>query len=401
MSSAAFPTATPSDVGLSKDGLGRLSAAFDREIERKRLPGAVLFVARRGRIAFLESLGVRDPKGSTPMTSDAIFRIYSMTKPIVSVAAMMLLEEGRLLLADPIAKYLPDFAKPNVAIETHDAATGRVSVELVPAAREITIQDLLRHTSGLTYEFRGSGAVHKRYIEAKVFRRDQTNADQAGTLAKMPLLHQPGIHWEYSRSTDVLGRLVEVVAGQPLAEVLAQRILRPLGMVDSGFHVPAAARDRVAEPFEKDPDTGEAVTLLDVHAPPMFQSGGGGMVSTAQDYARFLHMMLQGGALDGARLLSRKTVEYMTADHLGPIPGADALTGPGYGFGLGFAVRLSDGIAPTPGSAGSYYWGGIAGTTFWVDPREQLVAVMMIQAPGQREYYRAMFRNLVYGSFAD
>jgi CubicO group peptidase (beta-lactamase class C family) len=335
------------------------------------------------------------------MTADAIFRIYSMTKPIVSVATMMLLEEGRLLLGEPISKYLPEFAKPSVAVETHDAASGRVSVELVPAEREITLQDLLRHTSGLTYEFRGSGAVHKRYTEAKVFRRDQTNADHAGTLAKMPLLHQPGTHWEYSRSTDVLGRLLEVIAGMPLAEFLAQRILRPLAMVDSGFHVPAAEHHRLAEPFEKDPDTGDAVTLLDVHSPPMFQSGGGGMVSTAHDYARFLHMLLQGGALDGVRLLGRKTVEFMTADHLGPIPGAETLAGPGYGFGLGFAVRLSDGIAPTLGSAGQYYWGGIAGTTFWVDPREQLIAVLMMQGPGQREYYRALFRNLVYSSLAD
>jgi CubicO group peptidase (beta-lactamase class C family) len=368
MPPSALPTATPSEVGLSKDGLGRLSAAFAREIESRRLPGAVLLVARRGRIAFVESQGARDPKSAAPMTADAIFRIYSMTKPIVSVATMMLLEEGRLLLGEPISKYLPD---------------------------------LLRHTSGLTYEFRGSGAVHKRYTEAKVFRRDQTNADHAGTLAKMPLLHQPGTRWEYSRSTDVLGRLLEVVAGMPLPEFLAQRILRPLEMVDSGFHVPAAERHRLAEPFEKDPDTGDAVTLLDVHSPPMFQSGGGGMVSTAQDYARFLHMLLQGGALGGVRLLGRKTVEFMTADHLGPIPGAETLAGPGYGFGLGFAVRLSDGIAPTLGSAGQYYWGGIAGTTFWVDPREQLVAVLMMQGPGQREYYRALFRNLVYSSLAD
>jgi CubicO group peptidase (beta-lactamase class C family) len=401
MAPAPLPIASPAEIDLSKDALGRLSSAFAREIESKRLPGVVALIARQGRVGFLESLGARDPKTGAAMTPDAIFRIYSMTKPIVSVATMMLLEEGRLLLGEPISKYLPDFAAPKVAIESHDNASGRVSIELVPAAREITVQDLLRHTSGLTYEFRGSTAVHKRYIDAQVFRRDQTNSDFVATLAKLPLLYQPGSRWEYSRSTDVLGRLIEVIAGKPLGEVLAERFLRPLGMADTGFHVPAAERHRVAEPFETDPDTGEAVSLLDVRDPPMFQSGGGGMVSTAQDYARFLAMLANRGTLDGVRLLGRKTVEFMTADHLGSIPGAETLAGPGYGFGLGFAVRLADGIAPTPGSAGQYYWGGIAGTTFWVDPREELVAIMMIQAPGQREHYRALFRNLVYASLAD
>jgi CubicO group peptidase (beta-lactamase class C family) len=401
MAPAPLPIARPAEIGLSEAGLRRLSAAFSREIDSRRLPGAVALIARRGRVGFVESLGARDPKTGAPMAADAIFRIYSMTKPIVSVATMMLVEEGRLLPGDALSKYLPDFAAPKVGLEARDPATGRSTIELVPATREITIQDLLRHTSGLTYEFRGSGGVHKRYIDAQVFRRDQTNADFAATLAKLPLLHQPGSRWEYSRSTDVLGRLVEVIAGKPLGEALAERILRPLSMVDTGFHTPASEQHRLAEPFEKDPDTQEVVSLLDPRTPPMFQSGGGGMVSTAQDYARFLAMLANGGALEDVRLLARKTVEFMTADHLGSIPGAETLTGPGYGFGLGFAVRLADGIAATPGSAGQYYWGGIAGTTFWVDPREQLFAVMMIQAPGQREHYRALFRNLVYASLAD
>jgi CubicO group peptidase (beta-lactamase class C family) len=395
MAPAPLPTARPAEIGLSEDGLRRLSAAFTREIESKRLPGMVALLARRGRVGFVESLGVRDPKTGAKMSAESIFRIYSMTKMIVSVATMMLAEEGRLLLGDPLSKYLPAFAKPKVAVESGSG------VELVPAAREITIQDLLRHTSGLIYEFRGTGHVYQRYTDAKIGRRDQTNADHAATLATLPLNFHPGSRWEYGRSTDVLGRVLEVIAGKPLGEVLAERILRPLGMVDTGFHVPAAQLGRVAEAFEKDPDSGEPVSLLDPREPPMFQSGGGGLFSTAQDVARFALMLQGGGAFGGVRLLGRKTVEFMTADHLGSIPGIEVMTGPGFGFGLGVAVRLADGLAASPGSAGQYYWGGIAGTVFWVDPREELVAVLLTQAPGQREYYRALFRNLVYAALAE
>ena len=395
MATALLPTARPADIGLSEDALRRLSTAFTREIESKRLPGMVALLARRGRVGFVESLGVRDPKSGAAMTPDSIFRIYSMTKMIVSVATMMLLEEGRLLLGDPLSKFLPGFAKPKVAVETGG------SVELVAAAREITIQDLLRHTSGLVYEFRGTGPVYKRYADANVSRRDQTNADHAATLATMPLNFHPGTRWEYGRSTDVLGRVLEVIEGKPLGDVLATRVLRPLGMVDTGFHVPASELHRVAQAFDKDPDTGEVVTLLDPREPPMFQSGGGGLFSTAQDVARFALMLLHAGTLDGVRLLGPKTVEFMTADHLGTIPGIEVMTGPGFGFGLGFAVRLADGLATSPGSAGQYYWGGIAGTVFWVDPREDLVAVLLTQAPGQRDYYRSLFRNLVYASLAE
>jgi CubicO group peptidase (beta-lactamase class C family) len=239
------------------------------------------------------------------------------------------------------------------------------------------------------------------YMDAKVYRRNQTNADQAATLAGLPLMHQPGARWEYSRSTDVLGRLVEVLAGRSLGEVLAERVLKPLGMSDTGFHVPPPKHQRLAEAFATDPETGAAVQLLEVREKPSFESGGGGMVSTAMDYARFLQMMLNGGTLDGVRLLSRKTVEYMTADHLGDVTGAPDLLIPGYGFGLGFAVRRHPGIAQVPGSVGQYYWGGLAGTTFWVDPAEQHFALMLIQGPGQREYYRVLFRDLVYAAFAD
>jgi len=311
------------------------------------------------------------------------------------VAAMMLWEQGRFLLSDPIAKYLPELADPKVAVQRGD------EIELVPALRPITIQDLLRHTSGLTYEFRGSGPVHKMYMAAKIYNRHQSNADQVATLSKMPLLHQPGAKWEYSRSTDVVGRLVEVLSGLRLGDYLRRNILAPLGMTDTAFHVSMSDHARLAEAFAKDPDTGAAVQLINVKEAPNFESGGGGLVSTASDYARFLQMLLNQGRLDGVRLLSRKTVELMTADHLGPITGAPDLLLPGYGFGLGFAVRLQAGIAPVPGSIGQYFWGGLAGTTFWVDPAEQLFALMLIQAPGQRDYYRTLFRDLVYAAFAD
>jgi CubicO group peptidase (beta-lactamase class C family) len=390
-----LPCAAPEDIGLSSVRLATLSRVMRGEIERGRVPGAVALIARRGRVGFFESFGQRDAAAGAPMTKDTIFRIYSMTKPITSVAAMMLWEEGRFLLSDPVAKYLPDFSAPVVAVERGE------DIERVPAERAITIQDLLRHTSGLTYEFRGSGPVHKMYMSAKVHSRAQSNADQVATLSKLPLLHQPGTRWEYGRSTDVLGRLVEVLSGMPLGRFFERQILGPLGMVDTAFHVPPRHHPRLAAAFAKDPDSGGAVQLLEVRDPPSFESGGGGLVSTAGDYARFLQMLLNGGTLDGSRCLSRKTIELMTADHLGPISGAPDLLLPGHGFGLGFAVRLHAGMSAAPGSVGLYFWGGLAGTTFWVDPAEQLFALMLIQAPGQRDYYRTLFRDLAYSAFDD
>jgi CubicO group peptidase (beta-lactamase class C family) len=390
-----LPTAKPEHVGLSAARLDRLSDALRRQIDRAHIPGAVALIARNDRVAYFESFGARDPIAGDAMPKDALFRIYSMTKPIVSVAAMMLWEEGRFLLNQPVGAYLPEFAAMDVAM----IRDGTITRE--PARNPMTIQDLLRHTSGLTYEFRGSGPVHKAYMDAKIYRRGQTNADQAAMLAGLPLLHEPGTVWEYSRSTDVLGRLVEVIAGQSLGEVLQERILGPLGMNDSAFHVPAEHHGRLAQGFAKDADTGADVMLLDVRQKPVFESGGGGMVASTLDYARFMQMMLNNGTLNGTRLLGRKTVELMTADHLGPIKGAADLLTPGYGFGLGFAVRTAPGIAPIPGSVGQYYWGGAAGTTFWIDPKERLYAVLMIQAPGPREFYRVLFRDMVYAAIDD
>ena len=396
MTTLPLQTVEPAGVGLDAAALGRLSAALESRIADGHIPGAVALIARHGKVAYFNSFGQQNPATGAPMTNDSLFRIYSMTKAIVSVGVMMLWEEGRLLLGDPIGKYLPALANPQVGVVKDGVLT------TVPADRAITVQDLLRHTSGLTYEFRGTSLVHKAYVDARISRLKQTNEEHVAALGSVPLLHQPGAHWEYSRSTDVLGRLIEVISGQTLGVFLQERILGPLGMVDTGFSVPEADHGRIAEPFAKDPENGTDVVLLDVRRKAIFESGGGGLVASTMDYARFMAMLINGGRLDKVRLLGRKTVELMTSDHLGAdIPASPDLLPPGHGFGLGFAVRTSAGMAPFPGSVGNYYWGGAAGTTFWVDPVERLFAVLMIQAPVQREHYRVLFRDLVYAAITD
>lgn len=384
---AGLPTAKPEEVGLSPERLQRIGQALRADVERGRLPGAVVLVARKGRVGYLDTVGFRDKAAGAPMTPDAIFRMASMTKPLVSVAAMMLYEEGRLFVSDPVSKYVPALGQR------------QVGVERVPAQREITIQDLLRHTSGLTYGGRGSTPVHKMYpASSSVASRELTGAEFIERLGKAPLLYQPGTTWEYGFSTDVLGRVVEVVEGKTLGQVLHERIFGRLGMTDTGFVVPAAKRGRLAQALAIDPDTGKEVKVPDVTVAPKFECGGGCAVSTAGDYARFAQMLLNRGALDGVRLLGRKTVEYMTADHLGaaaPAPG-ESLLSPAYGFGLGFTVRRETGVANLTGSAGDYNWGGAFGTYFWVDPREELVVVFMSQAPGPiRVHYRQLLKSLV------
>ncbi len=394
-----LPSAAPADVGLCPLRAQRLLDVLQSEIDRQRLPGAVALVARRGKVALFEHLGRQDPAAGTPMTRDSLFRIYSMTKPIVSVATMMLMEQGRLLLSDPVAKYLPEFAAQRVAVEQD----GQVRLEA--PVRPATVQDLLRHTAGLTYEFLGESTVQREYAAVQIGSRARSNTAFCELIAGIPLMAHPGSRWEYSRATDVLGRLVEVISGQTLGAWLKEHIFEPLGMTDTGFTVPPAHLARMAEPFAHDPDGGEPMRVTDFRHPGLMEGGGGGLVSTARDYARFLQFMLNKGALDGVRLLGPRIVDYMTADHLGPIPVAPgasaALLPPGHGFGLGFAVRTAAGVAPTPGSAGMYYWGGIAGTTFFVDPAEALFAILMIQAPNQREFYRPLFRDMVYAMLVD
>ncbi len=384
--------APPAELGLCPERLQRMLDVLQSNVDRGRLPGAVVLVARRGKLALFESLGRQDPAAGTPMQRDAIFRIYSMTKPVVSVAVMMLMEQGKLLLSDPVAQHLPEFSNQKVAVERD----GQVILEDV--ARPATVQDLLRHTAGLTYEFLGAAAVQRQYAQHQLGSRERSNAEFSRDLAALPLMHQPGSVWEYSRATDVLGRLVEVIGGQALGDYLRQNIFTPLGMHETAFSVDAADHHRIAEPFGHDPDGGVPMRVLDPRRPAAMESGGGGLLSTAMDYARFLQFMRNRGELQGARLLGSRTVDYMTADHLGGIPSTGDLLPPGHGFGLGFAVRMAAGISPVPGSVGSYFWGGIAGTTFFVDPAEDLYALLMIQAPNQRDYYQPLFRGLVYAA---
>ena len=393
---APLPPAELADLGLSPERMRHLVSVFQADVDRGRLPGAVLVLARHGRIALMEGIGRLDPAREAPMGRDAIFRIYSMTKPIVSVAVMMLIEQGRLKLADPVHVHLPEFANQQVAVQ---APTG---VTLRPVQRPATVQDLLRHTAGLTYEFLGDSSVQQMYRRDNMGSRGRTNAEFSQALAALPLMFEPGSVWAYSRATDVLGRLVEVITGQTLAEHLQQAVLAPLGMVDTAFAVAPADHHRIAEAFAHDPDGGVPMRLIDPRETPALHSGGGGLMSTAADYARFLQFVLNKGELGGVRLLGPRTVDFMTADHLGPIPGNDpSLLPPGHGFGLGFAVRTAAGLAPMPGSVGTVHWSGIGGTSFFVDPTEQLFGIFLAQAPNQREHYRALFRTLAYAALVD
>jgi CubicO group peptidase (beta-lactamase class C family) len=377
---------------LNARGLARLRGVLQGHVDDRRIPGAIAVVALGGHVEMFEALGQRDAAAGAAMQPDSIFRIYSMTKPLVSLAALMLAEEGVLQLVDPIAKYLPEFAAPQVGVEE----AGRIRLE--PARRQATVHDLLRHTAGFTYGFLGDSAVQRQYKAADVGNRSRSNAQFCKLLATLPLAHQPGSCWQYSHATDVLGALLEVAAGQPLGALLADRILGPLGMKDSAFSVPQAKWDRMAEPFAQDPDSGEPLAMLDGRVVPAFESGGGGLLSTAPDYIRFLQLMRNVGSLDGARLASRKTIDWMTSDHLGAIPARGDLLLPGYGFGLGVCVRTHAGLAPLPGSAGQYFWSGIGGTLFFVDPAEDLFALLLTQAPNQRIFFRNLFRHLVYAA---
>ena len=385
----ALSTATPQEVGLSSERLDRITHLLRTDVDKGRLPGAVVLIARKGKIAYYEAIGFRDKASGAPMQKDAIFRLYSMTKPYTSAVAMMLVEEGRIALADPVGRYLPQLAKLQVGVEEGGTLT------LVDAQRAITIHDLLRHTSGFTYGVFGKSAVKDLYTKHGVDSVDHTNAGLIDKLAAVPLSAQPGTTWEYSRATDVLGRVIEVVTGKTLAQAFEERLFQPLRMRDSAFWVAKDKQARLAQPLAADPDTGRPITLLNVTEPPKFEAGGQGTVGTAMDYARFSQMMLNRGQLDGLRLLSRKTVELMTSDQLGGLRFR-----PGQGFGLGFDVRTGGGGAVL-GSIGEYSWGGLGGTYFWVDPKEELVAVWMAQGPGQRDHYRRVFKALVLQAIAD
>lgn len=395
---------SPEEVGFLSIRLKRLSDRINEGVKNNELPGAVVLIARNGKIVMFESFGYRDKEAKAPMTNDAIFRIASMTKPIVTVAAMMLAEEGKLTLADPVSRYIPEFAETKVSVQKKNG-DGTVELGLEPQYRPMTVHDLMRHTSGLTYGFTGSNPVKRSYVDMKVMAADQTNAEMASKLAKLALLYQPGTIWEYSMSTDVLGRVIEVASGMPLDKFIEERITKPLKLGDTGFEVSADKKDRGARPQKEGPKN-EVPAIPDVTLKSTWKSGGGGMVSTAADYARFLQMFANGGQLDGVRLIGRKTIDLMTANHLPPDikMGADMwLFGPlepspqkGQGFGLGFAVRNEQGLNALHGSPNDYFWGGAWGTYFWHDPRERMYVVFMMQSPAARLRYRYLMRELVY-----
>jgi CubicO group peptidase (beta-lactamase class C family) len=397
---------TPAEAGLAQDRLDRIGAVMQKHIAENRIAGAIGLIARRGKIGYFESWGLMDKEAGKPMRKDAIFRIYSMTKAVTGVATMILYEEGRFFLSDPVSKFIPELGRMPVAIEKTDAVTGKRIVSTVPAEREITIRDLLRHTSGMNYAGPRDEKGEFMFAKAAVLSPAITIEEAVKRAARTPLVHQPGAIWDYSISQDVLGRLIEVVSGQPLDRFFAERIFKPLGMVDTGFHVPQEKWERLAALYTPNEDK-----TIKRHAGPPQESykkpatlfsGGGGLVSTTMDYARFCQMLVNGGELDGARILSRKTVELMSADHLGELPRVGALLPRGYGFGLTFAVNRGVGETGAIGSKGEYFWGGAAGTRFWIDPQEQLIGVFMVQIlPHTNLTYGSEFKQLAYQAIND
>ena len=383
---------------LSTEGLARIAPALRGEVERGIFPGAIALVAHRGEIVYHEAVGFRDAAKTQPMTRDAIFRLASMTKPITSVATMMLVEQGRLKIEDPIVRWLPELA--NLKVET---PAGDVAL-----VRPITVQDLLMHTAGFVYGAASpSPRIKQMYADLAIEANevDVPGDEMLRRLGTIPLLHQPGTTWFYSIATDVLGLLLERVTRTRLDALFDSMLIQPLGMTDTAWWVQPAKKARLAETLDSD---AQKATMLRAYrhdtdpAPRTYLKGGAGLVGTSTDYQKFAQMVLDGGTDGQRRYLSRKTVEYMLSDHL---PGRSAgapvpTTGPGYGFGLGWGVRIHQGVAWTPGSIGDAMWAGAWGTSFWIDPRERLVGVLMAQAPSNRLHTRMLYKNLVYGALS-
>lgn len=401
------PRVKPESVGLSGQRLERIHSVLSGKVDRGEIPGYVALVARQGKIAYLDVYGQQDPNTHQPMSKDSIFRIYSMTKPLTSVAAMILVEEGKIKLSDPVGKYLPELAQLKVVTNLSDAK--EVSeIQTAPAKNPIRVLDLLLHTAGFSYgffkTFPGGGPLEQMYLDGGENDLDITNAELVTRLSKLPLRYEPGTTWWYSRASDVLGRLIEVVSGMTLGEFIHQRIAVPLGMNDTGFSVPSGKAARVAQPFDAD-RKGLILPYTDPTRPVKFEAGGQGLTSTVGDYARFLQMLLNGGTGNGHRILGKKTVELMTMDHVGQVMSHGPLFLPGqsHGFGLGFAVRTAGPRAPAllnamDGSDGEYFWAGYAGTYFWVDPSEKLIGIVMAQSVAQLSPLATTFKTLVLQS---
>jgi CubicO group peptidase (beta-lactamase class C family) len=389
---------------FSRDGLDRVGDYIKNEIASGKIPGAIVLIQQHGKPVYFEKFGVRDVATKLPMTDDTIFRLYSMSKPVTSVAAMLLVDDGKLRLDDPVAKYIAAFADIKVAVEKPDE-DGKRALALEPLDRPITILDLLRHTSGLTYGFYGDSAVRKLYAQADLFNGDIDNAEFVERIAKLPLAEQPGTLWDYGHSTDVLGRVIEIVSGKLLFEFEKERLLDPLAMGDTAFYVAdETKRPLIAEPMPNDRFMSPMAGIRDPMGPRKWESGGAGMVGTIGDYARFAQMLLNCGVFDGKRYLKSETVALMTSDHIGPrtniardqfyFPGGDS------GFGLGFAVRTSH----EPGTSlplGEYRWDGVAGTFFFVDPQDDMFTIVMMQTPSQRGRIQTEMKKLIYQALKD
>jgi CubicO group peptidase (beta-lactamase class C family) len=401
LATIALPqTSRAAETGFTSAGLARIDRYLEDEVAEKKIPGAAMLIERNGEIAYAKNFGLANPLANQPVTADTIFRIYSMSKPITTVAAMMLVEDGRLGLDDPVSKYIPAFAATRVGVE-QKSADGTSTLHLVAAEHPITIRDLMRHTSGITYGFFGDGLVKQAYADAHLFSGELDNAAFAARVAALPLAYQPGTTWDYGHSTDILGRVIEVVSGESLFQFEEERLLGPLGMKDTGFYVADPANwSRIAEPFPNDRTIADHFTMNDPRRVQKWQSGGGGMVSTLADYARFTRMLINGGTLDGRRYLSTKTVASLGANQIGPgsgvKPGPYYFPGQGAAFGFGFAVRIAPGERPGDGSVGQINWSGAGGTAFWIDPKQDMFVVIMAQTVAERDKLRCTLGDLVY-----
>jgi CubicO group peptidase (beta-lactamase class C family) len=383
---------------FSSEGLARVSDFIRNEVASGKIPGAILLIQQHGKPVYDNIFGVRDVATELSMSADTIFRLYSMSKPITSVAAMMLVEDGKLHLDDPVAKFIPAFASVKVGVEKKDE-TGKVTLALEPLKRAITIEDLLRHTSGITYGFYGDNVVRKLYADADLFNADLSNAELVERIVKLPLAEQPGTLWDYGHSTDVLGRVIEIVSGKTLFEFEKERLLDPLGMTDTAFYVAdESKRPRIAQPMPNDRSISPTTSLRDPMTPRKSQSGGAGLVGTIGDYARFAQMLLNGGTYGGRRYLKPETIALMTSDHISAIV-RDYLYYPGEtsGFGLGFAVRTS--VPPnTSWPLGEYRWDGVGGTFFFIDPVDDMFVIFMVQTPSERGRIQLSLKKLIYGA---
>lgn len=396
---AADAKASSAAHHFSPEGLAEVSDYIRNEIATGKIPGAILLLQQHGKPVYYENFGVRDIATELSMSADTIFRLYSMSKPITTVTAMMLVEEGKLALHDPVSKYIPAFADMKVGVEKK-AEDGKVTMTQEPLKRPVTIEDLMRHTAGLPYGYYGGGVVNKAYADAGLFNNDPSNADLVARLTALPLAEQPGTLWDYGHSTDVLGRIIEVITGKSLFEFEKERLLGPLRMNETTFYVADKAKWKlIAEPMPKDRVISPVAEVRDIKLPLRWESGGGGMVGTIGDYARFSQMLLNGGSYEGHRYLKASTIALMASDHIGPETGVvrdkNYYPGPNSGFGLGFAVRTS---VPTNTSwpLGEYRWDGVGGTFFFIDPEDDLFGIMMMQTPTQRGRIQEELKTLIY-----